>query len=154
MRWRRRFFRRGRERGKRGRAHEHPPSHFVKGWWKREMSEFPRPLTEQEKEWLRRALALLPTGEYLGGGRWRDAQTGELQPLDPPVDPKPYLAQVDSLQVVDACRCGDPKCHYVRFQHYRPGKSYALVHTNTEDGRELIVFEDEETGLLTELEVV
>jgi hypothetical protein len=42
----------------------------------------------------------------------------------------------------------------VRFQHYRPGKSYALVHTNTEDGRELIVFEDEETGLLTELEVV
>jgi hypothetical protein len=91
------------------------------------MSEFPRPLTEQE--WLRRALALLPTGEYLGGGRWRDAQTGELQPLDPPIDPEPYLAQIDSLQVVDACRCGDPKCHYVRFQHYRPGKSYALVHT-------------------------
>ncbi|MCG0279053.1 MAG: hypothetical protein L5656_11125 [Thermanaeromonas sp.] len=64
------------------------------------------------------------------------------------------MAQIEGLQVVDMCRCGDPGCHTVRFQHYRPGKSVALVHTNTLDGRQLVVFVDEETGLLTELEVI
>lgn len=116
--------------------------------------KFPRPLTDQEKAWLRQALSLLPTGEYLGGGRWRDVKTGETKPLDPPVDPEPYLAQIEELVVVDRCRCGNLKCHTVDFQHYRPGRSVALVHTNTEDGRELIVFEDEETGKLTQMEVV
>ncbi|SMB96919.1 hypothetical protein SAMN00808754_1708 [Thermanaeromonas toyohensis ToBE] len=118
------------------------------------MREVPRPLTEEEREWLRQALSLLSTGEYLGGGRWVDAETGQVLPLDPPIDPEPYLAQIERLQVVDMCRCGDPGCHTVRFQHYRPGKSVALVHTNTLDGRQLIVFVDEETELLTELEVI
>jgi len=118
------------------------------------MSGLPRSLTEEEKRWLRQALALLSTGEYLGGGRWVDVETGETMPLGPPVDPEPFLKQLDSLLVVDECRCGDPNCHTVRFQHYRPGRSHALVHTETDDGRQLIVFADEETRLLTELEVI
>ncbi len=39
------------------------------------------------------------------------------------------------------------------FQHFRAGHGVALVHTNTDNGRELIVFEDGETGCLTQLEV-
>jgi hypothetical protein len=75
-------------------------------------------------------------------------------PLDPPVDPAPYLAQVDELVVVDQCKCGQPGCRTVSFQHYRPGRAVALVHTETEDGRVLIVGVDEETDGLAELEVV
>lgn len=116
--------------------------------------KFPRLLTKQEREWLCLAISLLPTGEYLGGGRWKDVKTGETKPLDPPIDPEPYLAQIENLMVVARCGCGDPNCHTVDFQHYRPGRSVALAHTNTDDGRELIVFEDEETGHLTQLEVI
>lgn len=115
---------------------------------------FPRSLTDQEKAWLRQALSLLPTGEYLGGGRWRDVKTGKTKPLDPPIDPEPYLAQIEDLVVVARCGCGSPNCCTVDFQHFRPGRSVALVHTNTDDGRDLIVFEDEETGYLTQLEVI
>lgn len=117
-------------------------------------TEFPRPLTTKEKAWLHRALSLLPAGEYLVGGQWEDVETGEVKPLDPPIDPGPYLAQIDSLVVVSKCKCGNPGCHTVDFQHFRSGKSVALVHTHTEDGRELIVFEDEETNFLTQLEVI
>lgn len=113
---------------------------------------FPRPLTDQEKEWLRRALALLPTGKHLGGGRWRD-EAGRLKPLDPPVDPAPYLAQIETLEVVDRCHCGDPDCHTVYFRGWKPGGGLALVHTSAEDGRELIVFVDE-ADRLVELEII
>ena len=115
-------------------------------------SPLPRPLTDQEKEWLKQALALLPTGEYFGGGRWVDALTGEVAPPDPPIDPEPYLKQLDSLMVVGRCQCGDPRCHTVWFQPQRC-RSYVLVHTSTGDGRELVVFVDSE-GRLTELEVI
>ncbi|WP_035107943.1 hypothetical protein [Desulfovirgula thermocuniculi] len=120
----------------------------------RKSSHLPRTLTEEERKWLEEALVLLPTGEYMGGGRWVDVETGETIPLDPPVHPKPYLAQLNDLLVVEECGCGVPECHTVKFQHYRPGKSCALVHTTTDDGHQLVVFADEEMGLLTELEVI
>lgn len=115
---------------------------------------FPRPLTERERAWLVQALALLPTGEYMGGGRWVDEETGAVAPLDPPVHPAPYLAQLDGLAVVDRCACGNPACETVRFRGYRPGRVVALVHTETNDNRELIVYVDEETDMLAELEVI
>lgn len=118
------------------------------------MPEYPRPLTEEEKGWLRQALALLPTGEYMGGGRWHDPILGGTMPPDPPIDPEPYLAQIDDLVVTSRCDCGDPGCHTVQFQHFREGRSVALVHTTTGDGRQLIVFVDADTGMLSELEVI
>lgn len=114
----------------------------------------PRPLTERERAWLVQALFLLPTGEYMGGGRWVDEETGEVAPLDPPVDPAPYLAQLDGLVVVERCGCGNHACETVTFRGYRPGHAVALVHTETDDGRVLIVYVDEETDELVELEVV
>ncbi|MBC7324172.1 MAG: hypothetical protein H5T99_02510, partial [Moorella sp. (in: Bacteria)] len=116
--------------------------------------EYPRPLTEEEKGWLREALALLPTGEYMARSRWRDPILGGTMPLDLPIDPGPYLAQIDELVVTSRCDCGDPRCHTVTFQHFRQGKSVALVHTTTGDGRQLIVFVDADTRMLSELEVI
>lgn len=118
------------------------------------MPEYPRPLTEQEKDWLRQALALLPTGEHMGGGCWHDPILGGALLPDSPIHPEPYLAQIDNLVVTSRCECGDPGCHTVHFQHYRKGKSVALVHTTTGDGRQLIVFIDGETRMLSELEVI
>lgn len=115
---------------------------------------FARPLTDRGKAWLLQALALLPMGEYLGGGRWVDEETREVMPLDPPVDPAPYLEQIDDLAVIGACGCGNPACETVYFQHYRSGRAAPLVQTETDDGRVLIVYVDEETKKLVELEVV
>lgn len=90
---------------------------------------FPRPLTTKEKMWLKFALSLLPAKRS-----------------------KRYLEQLDNLQVWDMCRCGDPNCHTVYFLQDRP-KLFAIVHTNTDDGRELIIHADAE-GRLGELEVI
>lgn len=93
------------------------------------MDLFPRPLTEQEEAWLRYALSLLPAEES-----------------------EHYLKQVDALQVWDICKCGDLNCHTVYFLQDRP-KVFAIVHTNTEDGRELIIHADADDRL-AELEVI
>jgi hypothetical protein len=90
---------------------------------------YPRPVNEWEKKMLVRGLSSL-----------RDAG--------------PYLGQIDSLQVVDKCGCGSPGCHTVKFHHYRKGYSYAVAHARTDDGRDIIIFADEETGWLTELEII
>ncbi|MBC7343521.1 MAG: hypothetical protein H5U02_13935 [Clostridia bacterium] len=76
--------------------------------------------------------------------RWHDPILRRPVPPGPPIDPEPYLAQIDGLMVTSQCSCGDPRCHTVKFRHYRQGKgkSVALVHTTTEDGRQLIVFID------------
>lgn len=52
------------------------------------------------------------------------------------------------------CGCGNPACETVFFQHYRSGRVAPLVQAETDDGRVLIVYVDEETKKLVELEVV
>lgn len=85
-----------------------------------------------------------------------DVESGEVLPLDDPIDPLPYLTQIQELRVVSKCGCGDPNCHTIRFQNFGPGPrtSVAIVTYHTEDDRMLIIFEDEETGMLSELEII
>lgn len=90
----------------------------------------------------------------MGGGHWVDVETNEIVPLDDVVDQRPYLGQIDSLQVVSQCKCGEPNCHTVQFQYFRPGKSAGLVCYHTEDKRQLIIHVDEDTNLLSELEII
>lgn len=104
-----------------------------------------RKLTVQEKKWLIRGLNSLKTGEYFGGGRWVDMETGETLPPDEPIDPQPFLEQINNLRVIYKCKCGDKNCHTIHFQHFRKGKSVAIVNYYTEDDRMLIIFIDEES---------
>lgn len=67
-----------------------------------------------------------------------DEKTGEFMPLDPTVDPAPYLEQVDGLVVIGGCTCGQPGCKTVFLEGYRLGQARALVHTETDDGRVFI----------------
>ena len=113
-----------------------------------------RELTEQEKKWLIRGLETLKTGEYFGGGRWVDLDTNETKKLDEPVDAEFFLQQIDELQVVDKCLCGDATCHTVKFQNFKRGKSVAIVCSSTEDKRMLIIHINEDTGHLAELEII
>jgi hypothetical protein len=113
-----------------------------------------RPITEQEREWLVQGLQSLATGEYSGGGNWIDCETGKVLPKDEPIDPKPYLDQLDALRVMAQCDCGDPNCHTVHFQGFSPGNSVALVEFHTEDDRMLIILVDRDTDKLAELEII
>ena len=113
-----------------------------------------RKLTEQEKKWLIRGLNTLKTGKYFGGGRWVDMKTGKTLPLDKPIDPRPFFNQIDDLRVVYKCKCGDKNCHTVHFQHYCRGKSVAIISYYTKDGRRLIIFVNEQTRKLSELEII
>jgi hypothetical protein len=101
-----------------------------------------RSLSEQERTWLGRGLAVLQTGKH----RYGDSSRA--------VDTRRYADQIDGLRVVHQCECGEPTCHTVHFQHFRRGRSIALVDTTTEDGRMLIVLVDEDTDMLAELEVI
>ena len=113
-----------------------------------------RPLTLQERAWLVEGLQTLAAGEHFGGGQWTDAETNTVKPRDEPVDPAPYLAQVDSLRVVGRCECGEINCHTIRFQDYGLGEHSALVMSRTDDGRLLIISISEATERIVELEVV
>ena len=113
-----------------------------------------RKLTEQEKKWLIRGLNSLKTGKYFGGGYWINVKTGKTLPLDEPIDPRPFFDQIDDLRAIYKCKCGDKNCHTVHFQHYRRGRSDAIITYYTKDGRMLIIFVDEETGKLSELEII
>lgn len=112
-----------------------------------------RPITDQEHAWLIRGLKTFETGEYEGGGNATDAKTGETLPPPEPIDPAPYLAQLDGLRVVGKCGCGQPNCHTIKFQHHGEGSSAAFVTHHTEDERLLIVFENDD-GMLSELEII
>ena len=112
-----------------------------------------RALTKQERDWMVRGLETLRTGEYFGGGKWVELDTNKKKELDQPIDPGPYLHQIDELRVVDKCTCGEPKCHTVKFQNFEIGKSVAIVCSSTEDKRMLIIHINEETGRLAELEI-
>lgn len=113
-----------------------------------------RELTEQEKKWLIQGLKSLETGEYAGGGNWIDLKTNEILPLDKPITPDFFLNQIEYLRVVGKCGCGEPNCHTVQFQHFEVGKSDNLVIYHTDDNRMLIIMINEETGMLSELEVI
>ena len=113
-----------------------------------------RKITEQEKKWLIRGLNTLKTGRHLGGGLWVDIKTGKTLPLDKPIDPNPFLDQIDDLRIVYKCKCGNENCHTVHFQNYRRGRSDAIVNYHTKDERLLIIFADQETGKLSELEII
>ncbi len=113
-----------------------------------------RELTEQERGWLIRGLNSLETGEYFGGNRWVDTQTGEIKNIDEPIDPKFWLDQIDDLRVVGKCSCGKQSCHTVQFQNFEKGKVEAIVSYYTEDKRILNILIHEESGLIAELEVV
>lgn len=104
----------------------------------------PRPLTEQEKEWIKKCLSTLPKKKVF------ISKDGIFLP---PTNPKPYLEQIDSLIVIDKCSCGDPNCHSIKFQHFQEKGSYAIAITSLEDGRFAILYTNEE-GFLSELEVI
>ncbi len=115
-----------------------------------------RKLTKQEKDWLIRGLKTLATGEYHGGGQWVDGETGKLKPLDKIKDPEPFLKQIDELRVVHKCKCDDPDCHTVHFQHFERGKCGAIVVIQLKDGRGrmLIIDVHKESKMLAGLEVI
>ena len=91
------------------------------------MSAFPRPLTEKEKGLL---IGILQNRKHL----------------------QKYLDQVDGLQVVGECGCGDPGCGSVYFQHYERGNSECIAHCFLEDGKYVAVFAN--GGKLSELEII
>ncbi len=111
-------------------------------------------MTEQEKNWLIRGLKTLETGEYRGGGKWIDGKTGKVKPLDEPKNAEPFLRQIDEIEVIYKCACGEPDCHTIRFQNFERGKCGAMVTTATEDGRMLIIDVHRETNLLAGLEII
>ena len=51
------------------------------------MENIDRPLTDKERGWLIRGLAVLPTGHAFGGGLSTNYHTGEATSLDPFVGP-------------------------------------------------------------------
>lgn len=88
---------------------------------------FPRPLTEKEKSLLTKALR----------------KRKHLQK---------YLDQINSLQVVGECGCGDPSCESVYFQNYEHGKSECIAHCFLENSKYIAVFANGDK--LSELEIV
>lgn len=69
----------------------------------------PRELTDREKDTLREILELMRTGD-------QDLFEDDEFPTEP-VDPDPYLAQIDNLRVVEECGCG---CDSIYFKHIGP----------------------------------
>jgi hypothetical protein len=113
----------------------------------------PRPITAQERAWLIRGLNSLATGEYVGTGVI-DLDTGTPPPPGPPVDPQPYLDQLDNLVVVKKCNCGQKSCHTVDFRQSKKARHCGLVMTQTDDGRFLIISVNELTNELADLEII
>ncbi len=113
-----------------------------------------RELTKQERDWLVRGLNSLKTGEYSGGNRWIDTETGKIKPLEETIDPKFWLEQIDNLRVVGKCRFGKIKCHTVQFQHFEKEKVEAIVSYYTDDSRMLNIHIHVDSGLLAELEII
>ena len=112
----------------------------------------PRPITAQERKWLIRGLNALPTGEYVGCHSINLA-TGSHPPPGPPINPQPYLDQLDKLVVVSKCNCGGKNCHTVTFRDVPKGKPRTLVMHNTDDGRWLIITVAKDTQELAGLEI-
>lgn len=113
----------------------------------------PRPITTHERVWLIRGLNLLRTGEYVGCHAV-DLETGKPPTPGPPVDPQPYLDQLDQLTVIHQCACGQKNCHTVSFQQSQHGAVRPLVMHGTGDGRWLIICVNHTTKELAQLEII
>ncbi len=58
------------------------------------------------------------------------------------------------LRVVRKCPCGDRFCHTVEFAREGSGDVSLLVDHYTEDRRLLLIFANEESGEIAELEII
>ena len=115
----------------------------------------PRKITPQERAWLIHGLESLRTGEYATHSI--DLDTGKNPPPTLPIDPQPYLDQIDKLVVVNECRCGVKTCHTVKFRQsaeVNPRNIRTLVWTLTDDCRTLIVSVNVSTNELVDLEII
>ncbi len=90
-----------------------------------------RRLTQQEIDWLILGLKTLDSDECQN-----------------------YVEQIKDLRVVYKCSCGEPNCHTVHFQYFERAKSVSLVNSSTVDGRWLIIFKNEDSERLAELEII
>jgi hypothetical protein len=113
----------------------------------------PRKITAKERAWLIRGLHSLSTGEYVGCHAV-DLDTGTHPLPGKPVDPRPYLAQLDTLVVIKKCGCGQKTCHTVTFRQSKSCPPSNLVFSKTDDGRLLIIDVNRETGELSGLEII
>jgi hypothetical protein len=102
---------------------------------------------------MRCLLNTLRSGEYVGTCSI-DVDTGTTPPPGPPIDPQPYLDQLDNLVVVKRCKCGQKSCHTIDFRQSKKARHVGLVLTETDDGRLLIICVNKETGELADLEVI
>ena len=113
----------------------------------------PRKITAEEKAWLIRGLRSLKTGEY-AGCHAIDLGTGKNPPLGKPIDPRPFLDQLDSLIAVAECSCGQRNCHTVTFRQSTTAPRRTIVYSKTDDGRSLIIDKNSATGELAGLEII
>lgn len=91
----------------------------------------PRGLTKEEKDLLREVLELMRTGD-------QDLEKDKEFPTGP-VDPEPYLAQLDDLEVVEECDCG---CDSIYFKHIGPGKEVPVGEQGSPISEHWMVAED------------
>lgn len=112
-----------------------------------------RKLTKQEKDWLIKGLEYTQTESCLQRRRLTAKALGKSVEIKPS-DLNVYLVQIDNLRVVKICRCNEPDCHTINFQHWQRGLSRAISVSQIEDGRMLIVEVHKETNLLSGLEII
>lgn len=103
-----------------------------------------RLLTDRERNLLVSTLKLMETNEH-----------GAYMITEGPENPYPYLGQVDDLEVVGKCSCGDTYCETVEFVPTKGTplwQGYPIASGETDEGQLIIVFAKD--GKLTELEIV
>jgi hypothetical protein len=110
-----------------------------------------RKLTRQERIWLLRGLRSLKACQVKD--KKLKGKHSILGKFFKNIDVKKTLKTLNELKVIGKCGCGDPKCHTVQFQHFKPFQSIGFV-DRTGDHRYLLIGFDKKTKMLTELEVI
>jgi hypothetical protein len=108
--------------------------------------DYPRPITQEEKEFLIRALGMLSSDEPIPVNDASGKAVNWVQKDD-------LVFQIDTLVVIGRCQCGDPDCHTIQFQYHRSGFSEKILEMVLEDERILSIYIDKEKGYLTCLEI-